>query len=166
MQKEQAVMNLELAIVISGSPSGCLVQYLGQTEPVQAEFSAPVRDRIRIRREQLVVVDRDVTPPQIVWRLFHGKVHAVDGERVTVSRLDGDVEHVGGNGLMLGLVAPGPGFESPVAVGDVVFYEHGRTAGDAGELHDVALAGRPAHPERLRARLFPKIVETYAQLGA
>jgi hypothetical protein len=166
MQKEQAVMNLELAIVISGSPNGCLVQYLDQSEPSEAAFSAPVRDRIRIRRQQLVAVDRSVTPSQIVWRLFHGKVHAVDGAQVTVSRLDGEVEHVGENGLWLGQVTPAPDFDSPVAVGDVVFYEHGKTPGEVGELHDVAVDGRPAHPERVLARLYPKIVETYAALGA
>lgn len=158
-------MRLEFAIALECDPTGCRVQYLDCEETGVAEYAAPVRDRIRIRRDQLVAVDRSTQPPQIVWRLFHGKVHAVDGDTVTVSRLDGDLEHVGDGGLLLRRVTPAPDLEAPVSVGDVVFYEHGRDAED-GELHDLAAGGRPAHPARVGARLFPKIITTYAELEA
>ena len=158
-------MQLEFAVALVCDPTGCRVQYLDREETGVAEYSAPVRDRIRIRRDQLVAINRSTQPPQIVWRLFHGKVHAVDGDTVTVSRLDGATEHAGDDGLLLRRVTPVPDLEAPVAVGDVVFYQHGKTA-DAGELYDIAAGGRPAHPARVGARLFPKIVAAYAEPGS
>ncbi len=158
-------MNLELAIVLECSPEGCRVEYLDREESGEAAYSAAVRDKIRIRRGPLVAIDRAARPPQLVWRLFRGKVQAVEGNHVSVSRLDGDGEHHRGGELLLERVTPAPWLEQPPAVGDEVFYEHGTAPGD-GVLQALARDGRPVAWGRLSADLFPRIEAVYKERGA
>ncbi len=74
-------MDLQLARVRAGHPDGCDVVYLDGDVAERVAFGSAVLDTIRIRRDDLVAVDVAVTPPDIVWRWWHGTVDSVDADR-------------------------------------------------------------------------------------
>jgi len=102
-----------------------------------------------------VVVDRDRTPPEIVWRA---------GTVATVKQMVGDsVTYDDGirSPQTLHFVDRRPEEErqaAPVAAGDTVLIQ-GRST-DQLFVADLVINGLPAHLERLRA-YFPRIVEAY-----
>ena len=73
---------LALGIVGSCGPDGCDVEPLDGGVPRLAGYSDAVRDRIRVRRGDLVAVD--VSGPLIVWRWWSGTVEALGAEDGTV----------------------------------------------------------------------------------
>lgn len=83
-------MHLQLARVRSGSPTGCDVAYLDTDVTEHVGFGAAVVDRIRVRRDDLVAVDVDARPPEIVWRWWHGVVEAVSEGSADVRRPTAD----------------------------------------------------------------------------
>jgi len=137
-------LNLELCIVLACDAEGCLVRPVGETRTYHAAYSDRVRGVVRIRREQLVAVDRTGSPPEIAWRWWLGEVESVEGQTISVRRAD---------------MPPGSctvvatGTAAPPATGSMVFY------GRAGEweLADTAVNGEPEHPESVRQREFPRI---------
>lgn len=143
-------MDLELALVLSCEGTGCLVQYLEGGEPVQTRFSAAVKDRVRIRRKQLVAVDRSSDPPQLVWR-WH---------RAEVLELRASSAVVGAHGVCVEV--PSPGADLALAVGDEVWVA-GTAEGDC--MLDRVVADAPQHADRLRREAFPMIEAKYARMG-
>lgn len=141
-------MNLELAIVLSCDETGCLVQPLNADQPLQTEFSAAVKDRIRIRRRQLVVVDQADQPPQLVWRWRQAEVLEVRQGRAVIGACGVAAEATIPPGLTLN-------------VGDAVWTTHSETG---KEILDRAVEGLPEHPEWFQAQLFPTIEEAYRSL--
>jgi hypothetical protein len=143
---------------MSCAPEGCRVRLLDGGPTIEAVYAVQVRDTIKIRPRQLVAVDRNASPLEIVYRWFIGEVVRVDGGRIGVVRRDA-------SGAVLttpspdGVVELGPvsGLEPDVRVGDEVFFTT-----EPAVLHDVAAGGLPAHPERLRREVFPRIAEYYA----
>lgn len=137
-------MNLELCIVLACDAEGCLVRPVGEERTYRASYSERVRGAVRIRREQLVAVDRSASPPEIAWRWFIGEVEGAEGEAVSVRRAD----------LPKGSCAVvTTGHVAPPAPGSMVFYTRFRD----WELADTALNGEPAHAEQLRQRELPRV---------
>ena len=80
-------MNLELGIVENCQPDGCSVRFLGEETTRKVVFSALVKDRIRIRPGQLVAVDLEAKPAEIVWRWYRKTVQEVHGEDILFGTL-------------------------------------------------------------------------------
>lgn len=145
-------MDVIFATVLSCDGTGCNISYVdGPKTPEWADYSAPVRDRIRIRRRQLVAVDRAVQPPQIVWRWYRGEVLEL--------RPTGAL--VGSHGICAELPLRDPSLI--LQQGDEVWF-----GGYGGEMaiHDIVHEDRPADPEALAAEAFPRIEAWYAELRA
>ncbi len=73
-------MKLELGISLSCTETGCQVRLVKSGTVISAQYSALVRDRIRIRAEELVAVDLGPPVPEIVWRWVLGRVLEVNEE--------------------------------------------------------------------------------------
>ena len=112
---------------------------------VRAAFSPLVRDRVRIRRRQLVAIDTAASPPSIAWRWFIGEVEGVGPEGVSVRRLDQPP------GSCRVVSNPPPGV--PVPVGAEVYYGH--TAD--WEVVDTVSGDAPANAARIAQRHFDYI---------
>jgi hypothetical protein len=151
-------MDLTLGVAISCSLEGCRVRLLDGGPTIEAVYGAQVRDTIKIRPGQLVAMDRSASPPEVVYRWFIGEVVRVDGARIDVVRRDASgavLTASSGDGVVE--LAPVSGLERDVRVGDEVFFTT-----EPAVLHDIAADGLPAHPERLRRDVFPRIAEYYA----
>lgn len=137
-------MNLELCIVLACDAEGCLVRPVGEERSYRASYSERVRGAVRIRREQLVAVDRSVLPPEIAWRWFIGEVEGTEGEALSVRRAD----------LPKGsCTVVATGNELAPAAGNMVFY----TRFGEWELADTVVNGEPEHADRLRQRELPRV---------
>lgn len=143
-------MDLELALVLSCDEAGCLVQYLDGGESVQTHYSPAVKDRVRIRRRQLVAVDRGSDPPQLVWRWHRAEVLETRPESVVVGHRGVCVE------------ASLRRADLALAIGDEAWVA-GTT--DAYYVFDCVVADRPEHPDWLRREAFPMIEAQYAEMG-
>lgn len=143
-------MDLELALVLSCDGTGCLVQYVDGGEPVQTHYSPAVIDRIRIRRRQLVAVDRSSDPPQLVWRWHRTEVLEVRANSVVIGAHGECVE------------VPLLGADQALTVGDEVWVT-GTAEGDY--MLDRVVADAPQHADRLRQEAFPMIKAKYAEMG-
>lgn len=151
-------MDLRLGVAITCAPEGCRVRLLDGGPTIEAVYAAQVRDTIKIRPRQLVAVDRSASPPEIAYRWFIGEVVRVDGGRIGVVRRDASgtvLSAPSGDGVVE--LAPVSGLERDVRVGGEVFFTT-----EPSVLHDIAADGLPAHPERLRREVFPRIAEYYA----
>jgi hypothetical protein len=143
-------MDLVIATVLPCDATGCTVFYCGEPNTPQFVcYSAEVKDRLRIRRGQLVAVDRATAPPEIKWRWFRGEVLEL--------RPAGAV--IGARGIAAELRLLEPSLQ--LAKGDEVWY--GRVGGEK-EIHDLVRHDQPAHPEELAAATFPLIRAWYAGL--
>lgn len=144
-------LNLVLATVVDCDDTGCRVQLIPSNQTIQAAFSAKVRDRIRIRQQQLVAVDTSVNPPEISWRWFIGEVESTEGATASIRRLDmkpGSCE----------VVANADGVS--VKAGDLVFYGHGEDYGVVSRVAD----GRPENASAIAARYLPEVEATLKSL--
>jgi hypothetical protein len=143
-------MNLELALVISCTNKGCLVRTVNGDELVETCYSALVQDRIKIKPDQLVAIDKSVDPPEIMWRWVSAIVDRIEDERILVS--DGKctlISHAIVHALNLDLEP-----DDDVWVCNV---------GHDFEVHDNIVRGKPEHPERLLAYIEPTIISTYKE---
>jgi hypothetical protein len=121
------------------------VRLAGTDQVITAVYSPLVRDRVRIRRRQLVAIDMAETPPHIAWRWFIGEVEAVGPEGVSVRRLD----------LPPGScrVVSNPATATRAPVGREVYYGHT----DDWEVAGVVSGDGPADASRVAERYFPFI---------
>jgi aminoglycoside phosphotransferase (APT) family kinase protein len=146
-------MQIHLAIVESCEWPTCVVRKIGSDEPIEAVVSSPMqriwsypaRPVDRVRPGDLVMVNFDREPPQIVYRWWRAAVTAVHGDHVGISPMVW-----GGEGIAS--VPTALGF-APV-VGDIVFLMDAIDGGPV--VVAVAMNGEPAHPERF--------VEPYYQI--
>jgi hypothetical protein len=149
-------MNLELAIVQSCHGAGCLVRLVGQKTVLETHYSDAVRDRIRIRRGDLVAVDTTTETPQLVWRWRRGEILQPLGVEPAPGRV-----LVGAQGCAFDVQVMHPGLH--LEPGDVVWF-----AGNAQgkEIVDRAAHGEPQHADRIRRTTFPLIEDAYATMDA
>jgi hypothetical protein len=144
-------MKLSLALVQQCHQDACEVVLLNGRDPFHIIYSAPVRERIRIQTGQLVALDLEPTPPQLVWRWIPNQVHEVEPERVLVGQ---DAAHVS-------WFARIPGLADQVRPGDEVWV---CGTPEGWELHDLIVDGGPANPTQLAAMIFPRIEALYREL--
>ncbi len=139
-------MDLELAIVSSRADRGCQVQFVDSGVRADAGYSElVVEHRIAVNAGDLVAVNRTSSPPQVVFRLPLAQVERVEEDgHILINAVCGDFKpHT-----------PAENLDVDVSPGDRVFVAFGK-------VHDVAVDGRPANPERLRATFFPVIQSMY-----
>lgn len=141
-------MNLALAVAKECSPTECRVELVDSGEVISCQVSGPMQAVLKIFPGQLVALDTNLNPPEIVYRWHYGKVEGVEGDKVILGGMGGRTIEVG----------KAPGLEVEPQVGDWVFATGG-TPTEQGEVVDVAANGRPAHPAFLRVYLFPKVEE-------
>ncbi|MEO8538363.1 MAG: hypothetical protein ABI577_01390 [bacterium] len=121
------------------------MQLIGSGTTITAAFSQKVKDTIRIRQQQLVAIDTTAKPAEISWRWFIGEVIAIDGEDVTVRRLDlpdGSTELVSNRDHV------------SVNTGDFVYYNHG----DGWGIVSQVTGGRPSDPAGLATKYLPGVI--------
>ena len=131
----------DLAIAVTVDRPRCEVKRLGSPAVIVATLSgAMVGRRMWIRPGDLVSVDFDVSPPEVVYRWRRARVVAVHDACVTISTepSDEDLSMSSSAALLEGLaVAP--------RVGDVVFVD---VRFRRPFVIDVAKENEPLHPER------------------
>lgn len=149
-------MNLELAIVQSCHGAGCLVRLVGQETVLETHYSDAVRDRIRIRRGDLVAVDLAADIPQLVWRWRRGEVLRPLGAEPAPGRV-----LVGAKGCAFEVQVAHAGLH--LEPGDVVWFG-GNAQGK--EIVDRAANDEPQHADRIRRTTFPLIEDAYAAMDA
>ncbi|HVF31427.1 MAG TPA: sigma factor-like helix-turn-helix DNA-binding protein [Acidimicrobiales bacterium] len=149
-----APMELALAVVRSCGPDGCDLEPLAKAPTSRAGYSEAVRDRIRIRRGDLVAVGPSASGPTIVWRWWSGTVEAMETDRtITVSR---EVTR-GPDGAPRAAfpVALPPDLVGGVDVGETVWF-------GTEEDHKVVVAVAGPEAERRAAARFPAIRQAIA----
>jgi SAM-dependent methyltransferase len=113
-----------------------------------ANYSEPVIEHgIVVRPGDLVAVALETCPPQVVFRWALASVERVEGEHIFI-----DTPCSRGRPM-----ARAEGVEIDIAAGDKVFTAN-------GQVHDIAVDGRPANPEHLRVAFFPQIRAMYQQM--
>ena len=68
--------------------AGCLVRLVPVGETIRARYSPAVRDAIRVRKQQLVAVNRTSSGAEIAWRWYRGIVEEIRPEGIAVRRID------------------------------------------------------------------------------
>jgi hypothetical protein len=141
-------MDLEFAIVVSCEATGCNVHCLGAPETtIWTDYSPAVQDQIRIRRGQLVVIDRATEPPQTVWRWI----------RAEVLELRAAGALAGACGICCELPLRDPGLR--LRKGDHVWVG---SNGKEKLIQDLVCDDGLQHPDALAAIAFPNIKAWYA----
>jgi hypothetical protein len=116
----------------------------------------------------LVMVDRQASPPEIVYRA--ATLHLVvqlDGQDAILYR-QGQDDRQDWLHRANHLIDARPDEErrSPLKAGDIVVTHRGKAL-DGGNLElevlDLAVAGRPGHPDRLRTAVLPRIEAIYGE---
>lgn len=153
-------MNLSFGIAVAGNPDGMTVRDLATNSTIATSFSPAMRDRIRVRAGDLVVVDRD--KEQTVWRWWGGTVERVDGETAVVSRRVSEPTPDGSDrGETEAAIAPG--LADLVLPGARAYFNgHPPTVVIIAVATESGLAGL----DRLAADQFPLIERTYAEMEA
>ena len=141
-------MKLELAIVLSCTETGCRVAHLKSDSHIDVHYASLVQDRIMIQPEQMVALNVDANPPEIVWRWIRAAVIEINADIIVLDDMQGHPAKVS-------LVSQLP---LTLAVDDEVW---ACGTGQAFEIHDVIVAGKPNHPERLLRYITPIIEEIY-----
>ncbi len=144
-------MDLELAIASSCAERGCQIQFADSDVRTGADYAdLVIEHHIAINPGDLVVVDRGTSPPQVVFRLPLAQVERVEAAGQVL------VNAACGNSMPRALPKS---LQAGLSPGDHVFIAFGK-------VHDVAIDGRPANPERLRATFFPVIQSMYQRSRA
>lgn len=143
-------MKLALAKVVSCGMAGCQVRLIEDDTLLDTRYSLQIQDQIKIRPEQLVVIDRIPTPAQIVFRPFLSQVVKVQGDQLTVELLRDEGDRGKGQYAQATLAE---GLDLDLKVGDDV-YGYSIVLGKA-------INGRPAHPVQLLTILTPIVSKIY-----
>ncbi len=141
-------MKLELALVISSNKAGCLVSVLRNNLPIEAKYSLLVQDRIMIRPKQLVAIDRESSPPIIVWRWLRGAVLELNDDVVVVDDMQGHAAKV----------SRIPALPLTLKLDDEVWV---CGVGESFEIHDLLVDEKPRQPNRILRYITPIIEEIY-----
>jgi GNAT superfamily N-acetyltransferase len=130
-------MNLELAIVVSCTETGCCARLLGEDSDIDTVYSRGIlRYQIEVLPGDLVAIDRAADPPQtcFCWAL------------ATVKRVETRVY----TDRQTASQSPVEGLTDPITAGDRVF-------GTGDQVYDLCINGLPAHPDLLRSKTLPEI---------
>ena len=136
---------------MSCTSDGCEVLLLDTDARVDTQYSARVRDRIKIRPKQLVAVDTAEGVSEIVWRWYRTRVMEVAEQNLLVD--DRGVRS---------LRAERVGELSVIAQVDEEVWVCGVGQPGNWEVHDRVVDGIPERADRLGAFMFPKIEAVYA----
>ena len=109
-----------------------------------------MQDQIKIQPEQLVAIDVDTHPPEIVWRWLRAVVIELTDEIVVVNDMQG-------HPVKVSFVSD---LHLTLALDDEVWACS--TSRDF-EIHDIILDGKPTQPGRLLKYITPIIEEIYEQ---
>jgi hypothetical protein len=72
-------MNLQVAVVLSCTDTGCRVQPIDGEAPIETLYSKPIlKYNIPIRPDQFVIVDKDTVPPETIYRWNRGTITHLD----------------------------------------------------------------------------------------
>ena len=141
-------MNLELAIVLACNKAGCRVTLVKDNLPIEARYSSLVQDRIKIQPEQMVAIDMNANPPEIVWRWLRAAIVELTTDIVVMDELYGHPAKV----------SLPPDLPLELALDDEVWT---CSTGRDIEIHDLILDGKPTDPNRLLKYITPIIEEVY-----
>ena len=141
-------MKLELAIVLSCTKTGCRVVPMKSNSLIEVRYSSLVQDRIMIQPEQMVALNTDKETPEIVWRWIRAAVIQVNADVIVVDDMQGHPAKVS-------IVSQLP---LTLSLDDEVWT---CGTGQAYEIHDIIVDGKPAHPNRLLRYITPIIEEIY-----
>jgi SAM-dependent methyltransferase len=89
-------MDLHLAVALSGTDPDCRIRFLDSGVCLDARRSEPmIEHNIVVKPDQLIVVDANADPPQVVYRwpfieTKDGRILTEDGESVDLDRLRAD----------------------------------------------------------------------------
>jgi hypothetical protein len=144
-------MNLELAVTVRCTDSGCQVKLVKSDEIVETKYSNLVQDRILIEPTQLVAIDTSLHTPEIVWRWLRATV-------IEVNQSSAGIEHSSGRVEFASRVEQLP---LNLSIGDAVWFC--KTDQDL-EVHDLIAEGKPAHPDQLLEYITPIIERVYSAL--
>ena len=164
-------MTLALAHVLAATRAGCHVQYIDDQTFADAAYSAQVQELVEQQGLQfghchLVMVDRQASPPEIVYRAatLHLVVRLDGQEAILYRQGQDDRQDWPHRPQRLIDARPAEDRRSPLKPGDIVVTHRGRLL-DSGALElevlDLAVAGRPGHPDRLRTEVLPRIAAIY-----
>ena len=141
-------MNLKLAIVKSCSETGCRVITLDSNSPLNVNYSKLVQDRIKIRPGQMVALNTETNPPEIVWRWIRTAVFELTADVIVVDDMQGHPAQVSRvNELPLIL-----------SENDEVW---ACSTGSNFEVHDIIMDEKPTKPNRLIKYITPIINDIY-----
>lgn len=146
-------MKLTLAIALECFPTECRVQLLEGVTPITVHYSAPVQARLQIRPGQLVALDTNPDTPEVVYRWHYAKIEQLKGDKAFIDNHRGQLIEV----------VKAEGLEAALQEDDWVFVTGGGP-GEQGEIVDIAIEGRPAHPVYLGNYVFPKVEEFYHKI--
>ena len=141
-------MKLELAIALSCTMTGCRVIPMNSNSFIEVRYSSLVQDRIMIQPEQMVALNTDKETPEIVWRWIRAAVIQVNADVIVVDDMQGHPAKVS-------IVSQLP---LTLSLDDEVWT---CGTGQAFEIHDIIVDGKPAHPNRLLRYITPIIEEIY-----
>jgi aminoglycoside phosphotransferase (APT) family kinase protein len=132
---------VDLAIAVEVNRSRCSIRRLGSVTPVEARLSRAMAERsIFVRPGDLVRVNFDFSPPEVVYRWRKATVVAVQEDSMTIATVPSDED------LSMSAWAPTlPSLRLEHAVGDTVFVDvrHRQPV-----VIDGANQGEPQHPHR------------------
>ncbi len=141
-------MELKLAIVLNCDDTGCQVALVEDNSTCDAVYSSLVKNRIKIKQDQLVALNTSVKPVQIVWRWLRAEVIELGENTVVVDDMEG---HPGKVSQVL---------ELPIklSLDEEVWV---CSTGNAYEVHDIILDGRPVNPNSMLKYITPIIDGIY-----
>ena len=132
---------MDLAIAVEVDGSRCSIRELGSATLVEATLSRAMAERsIFVRPGDLVRVNLDYSPPEVVYRWRRATVVAVQEDSVTIATVPSDED------LSMSAWAPTlPSLRLEHAVGDTVFVDvrHRQPV-----VIDGSDQGEPLHPHR------------------
>lgn len=142
-------MDLELAVTISCTDTGCQVKLLRSDEVIETRYSDTVRDRIQIEPQQLVAIDMGLPTPEIIWRWIRAIVLEVNDSSVGIEDYWGHI----------GFVSRVAALPLSLSIADEVWCCN--TDKDH-EVHDRIVDGKPANPHQLLEYITPIIERIYS----
>ena len=146
-------MKLKLAIVRSCNDVGCTVAPLDNDSPIEVNYSRLVQNRIKIRPGQMVALNIEGNPPEIVWRWIRAAVIDLKPDVIVIDDKQGHPAQVN-------LVN-----ELPLTLSEVDEVWACGT-GSNFEIHAMIVDGKPTKPNRLLKYITPIIEEIYRKTQA
>ena len=141
-------MNLELAVTVNCTDTGCQVKLVKSDEFIETKYSDLVHDRIRIEPQQLVAIDTSLQIPEIIWRWIMAIALQVKKTSVGIKCGSGKEDFAS-------QVAKLP---LNLSIGDEVWFcktDHQL------EVHDRIVDEKPSHPHQLLGYITPIIERVY-----